>query len=583
MDKTYEKYPFKMVFFKRITLVVVAAITLVLVSSTVFLLTSSYHSIASKDEVIREEAISKLHEEVSAKYTFASRQSILAHTSDHVADKLRAITQDSSNLYHHETVSFFHSYLQALLASDRKLLDVLVFPVDLDFAFSASNSANRTVRQQFDYDALPVIIEATESDKNITLHYASQTPYLTDPQAESVTIVVKIYGLTSSNSVLGYLLLDYSVADFDEVYQELGSYTTSIAYVTNEAQTVIYSTKLDEIGTAFDSINFDEKSDISNSTVRNSGICVRSISSTKMESTTQALVFSMILISIVSFSTVLIVIVLSYGYYSRTFHTLMNAVKHVETTDFQYMIPINRMDEMGQLSAAFNHMCQRVNEYAAKNYENGIARGIAERNALQAQINPHFLYNTIDSIRMAALNNNDYDAAEMLDKLGLIFRGITDFSDDTIPLEEELDYINTYIDLQQIRFMDRFSTCIDVPDDLYSYQVPKFVLQPLVENAIAHNLSKQTDTGVHITIRAQLQSQDLVLSVSDDGMGISKHTLSRLRRHIHSEIFCREFGIGMRNVHNRIQLAFGEAYGLELESVPDKGTTILIRIPVINE
>lgn len=580
MTANYRKNAFKMGFFKRITIVVIIAIALVLVCSTILLLTSSYHSIAGKDAVIRGEAIDKLHEEVGFKYIFASRQSILAHTSDHVAAKLRDITFDSSNLYQHETVTFFHSYLQALLASDQKLLDVLVVLTDLGFAFSASSSADRTVRQQYDYKNLPVIIEAMNSEKNITLHYSLSTPYLTNPDTSSVTLVVKIYALTSANSILGYLLLDYSVDDFDEVYQELGSYSTSMAYVTNAEQTVIYSTNPEEIGASFDQLTFDERSDISTKAVRNSGIYVRSITSPEMESTTQALVFSMIAISIASFNAVLIVVILTYGYYSRIFNSLLEAVKEVEATDFQYIIPIKRMDELGQLSKAFNHMCQRVNEYASQNYENGVARGIAERNALQAQINPHFLYNTIDSIRMESLRNNDYSVAEMLDKLGSIFRGITDYSDATILLEEELEYINTYIDLQQIRFMDRFAAYIDVPDELLSYKIPKFTLQPIVENAISHNLSKSfMATNVTITISAKLDNQNLLVSVTDDGSGISEETLTRLKKHIYGEIVCEDFGIGLRNVHNRIQLTYGNLYGLEVLSRLDSGTSIIVRIP----
>lgn len=210
--------------------------------------------------------------------------------------------------------------------------------------------------------------------------------------------------------------------------------------------------------------------------------------------------------------------------------------------------------------------------------------------ALQSQINPHFLYNTLDSIRSEALMNNDPEVANMIETLASLFRYSISHKGNLVPLRDELENTNNYMKIQRYRFNNRFTleTQID-EEDLRSldYFVPRLLLQPIVENAIYHGLENMSSGGI-VTIDATLSDSDMILTVSDNGKGMNLNELNSLNNSIHSSdpglnIKTDKSGIALANSNKRIQLCFGEKYGINIYSTEGFGTDVEIIIPITEE
>lgn len=214
-----------------------------------------------------------------------------------------------------------------------------------------------------------------------------------------------------------------------------------------------------------------------------------------------------------------------------------------------------------------------------------------ELTALQSQINPHFLYNTLDSIRGEALSNDDRTAAKMIETLATFFRYSISKKRTMVRLRDELGNVQNYMKIQQYRFNNRFSLEINIDDEdriAFEYLVPKLILQPVVENAIFHGLDEKEKDGV-VSIEITLTDKDMILTVSDNGCGMPAEELNRLNERIHSGNYQlddgknetqRNTGIALPNIHKRIQLLFGSKYGIDVYSSEGVGTDVEIMVPI---
>jgi two-component system sensor histidine kinase YesM len=200
---------------------------------------------------------------------------------------------------------------------------------------------------------------------------------------------------------------------------------------------------------------------------------------------------------------------------------------------------------------------------------------------LQAQINPHFLYNTLDSIVWMAETNNS-EVVAMTEALARLFRITLSRGEDQITLEQELEHVRNYLIIQSIRYVNKFDYQIEADENLLQFKVLKLILQPLVENSIYHGIKNKRQKG-HIGIIAHAIDGRLLIEVSDDGIGMSPEKAASLLSTMVNNGKDRLSGIGVRNVHERIQLYYGPEYGLQFESSPGLGTTVRIWLPLHNE
>ncbi len=233
------------------------------------------------------------------------------------------------------------------------------------------------------------------------------------------------------------------------------------------------------------------------------------------------------------------------------------------------------MDEIGLLQRTFRLMVERINTLIHENYANQLLIKETEFKALQAQINPHFLYNTLESINWIAKMNKQTQISQMVEALGLLLRNSVSIKEPIVSLAEEIEIVQSYLTIQKFRFEERLAFSLEIPERYGNLPIPKLTLQPLLENAIQYAL--EPSIGVcTITIRSYETENSLNLTVEDDGPGMPADTLARLRS---GTLQTNGKGIGLLNIDERIKISFGDGYGVQVESRPGYGTRVTVRIP----
>ena len=205
----------------------------------------------------------------------------------------------------------------------------------------------------------------------------------------------------------------------------------------------------------------------------------------------------------------------------------------------------------------------------------------SELAALQSQINPHFLYNTLESITWMIEGNRNQDAVFMISELARLFRISLSRGKTIIRIEDELQHCRNYMNIQKYRYKERFVTEYDVSEEIYPFCTVKLILQPILENAIYYGVGNMDeDEDGRIIVSGEKKEEDILITIEDNGMGMPEEVLEKILTD-NSKVPKHGSGVGVINVHSRIRLMFGEKYGLSIESEPDEGTRVMIRIPAI--
>ncbi|MGG7212831.1 sensor histidine kinase [Clostridium nigeriense] len=259
---------------------------------------------------------------------------------------------------------------------------------------------------------------------------------------------------------------------------------------------------------------------------------------------------------------------------------LENAVNDFEDGVVNLNIPENGSYEVQHLAKAIKSMVNQMNLLMENVMREQEAKRKSELNALQAQINPHFLYNTLDSI-IWMIENENYDGAIiMVTSLARFFRISLSKGKNVITVRDELEHARNYLTIQNIRYKNKFTYNIEAEEDTLSLTSIKLIIQPLIENAIYHGMEYMSGDG-DILVKAYRNEGDLYIDIIDNGLGMPEEVLDKLLTSKITNQNRKGSGIGLRNVHERIKLYFGEKYGLEIYSEPDEGTTIRIHMPCI--
>jgi two-component system sensor histidine kinase YesM len=271
---------------------------------------------------------------------------------------------------------------------------------------------------------------------------------------------------------------------------------------------------------------------------------------------------------------VLFVIVLLF---SRTLlHGLMKLnerMKRVEEGELDIMVSAASKDEIGQLTNRFGHMLRQINVLIEEAYVNRIARKEAELVALQEQIKPHFLYNSLSLINSQAIGKGAFEVSRTVTLLAKFYRTALNKGREQISVRDEITMVQTYVEIQQIMSGHAFEVVYELDEAIFRHAMIRMILQPLVENAIDHGLKEKLEGERLLTLKGYKDGEDLVFEIRDTGVGIEEDELMRLLSE-HSP------GYGLRNVRERIRLSFGEPYGVSLASEVDKGTTVTVRMPL---
>ena len=231
--------------------------------------------------------------------------------------------------------------------------------------------------------------------------------------------------------------------------------------------------------------------------------------------------------------------------------------------------------ELQTLDRNFDKMADRITTLIDRQRQDQQSLPRAELELLQAQINPHFLYNTLDSIVVLAESQRDEDVVNMVTSLSTFFRNSLNRGEDIISLRAELIQAKSYLEIQQIRYSDILTYSISVPEEIQDLPVPKLILQPLIENALYHGIKNRRGRGA-IEITGEQQGDSILIRVRDNGAGMTPEQLEQLQAGVYEE---HHSGLGLKNVHQRIRLYCGEPYGLSFESHLGSGTIVTVLLP----
>ena len=263
---------------------------------------------------------------------------------------------------------------------------------------------------------------------------------------------------------------------------------------------------------------------------------------------------------------------------------MAGTMSRISSGEIERRFPVVYGDEISRLGNDFNIMLDRLQYLTINVAKLNLRQREAELAALQSQINPHFLYNTLETIRMSAIEAEADSIAEQIKTLADIFRYtvVPGGLKDLVPIRAELEHVRDYIRIQRYRFGDRHAMEIDVAPEIYELYTLRLILQPLVENAYQHGI-RQMRSGGHITLHGRIDGEEVIFTVSDNGRGMSEARLAELRADLSRSPLTRPSlpSIGLVNVNDRLRLAFGDKYHLKLDSHEAVGTTVSLNIPVL--
>lgn len=269
--------------------------------------------------------------------------------------------------------------------------------------------------------------------------------------------------------------------------------------------------------------------------------------------------------------------------FSKRFKMLSNKMERVSNGDLEINYKIIGNDELGLLDDYFNSMVYKLDEMINENYVQKLEKKEAQLNALQAQLNPHFLYNTLEVINSIASVYGCIEICNISQKLGEMFRyNINSGKNEFVMMKDEILHIKNYEYILKTRFDNKIKISYDIPEIYYNSNVLKFILQPFVENCIIHGF-KGDKESINIYITALMENRTFIINVIDDGVGITKEKLKYLNIYINEKDDninkIREKSIGMKNVNSRLKLCYGDQYGIIIESSDGKGTKVSLRMP----
>lgn len=299
----------------------------------------------------------------------------------------------------------------------------------------------------------------------------------------------------------------------------------------------------------------------------------------------KVLIAFLLIVAALLLFTIVMVIFVSHRI-TRPLLQLQSAIKQWGSGN-TVKVPVLRNDEIGQVANKLNMMSDEITHLIAKNREEEEKRRKLQLQTLEYQINPHFLYNALDSVYMLARKYDDSRISDIVTSLSRLFRIGLNQGREIISVGDEVRHVGYYLKIQGIRFGEQLRWVIDIDPNAEKYTIIKFLLQPLVENSIIHGVRKQDRPGT-VTVRATVEQGGVRLEVSDDGSGMTSERLAEVRRSLEREEIEDSWtastmytgGFGLRNVHQRIRLHYGGKYGVELYSQAEGGTTAVIRLPL---
>jgi two-component system, sensor histidine kinase YesM len=478
------------------------------------------------------------------------------------------------------------TFLKTVIATDIHIRSaVWVFPdgryqdvsrtderIDFRFAYPPADWKNRLEDNPKQLAIFPTHIQDYFAENILVMTFA-----------RNLIDVIGSAGLEAK--ILGSFYMDVSIGSFDEIFQHLTINPDDGMYVTDREGRILYSNKRDLIGGFFRPSDSDiyhlVKHDMPDSTWIVVGEVNKDVLFNKINGIKGA-------IAVVIGLCILSLVAVAFWFSRNLSHPIRNITKHmsrVESGNFDTQVEIRASDEIGMLARGFNKMTDRLKSYIDEVYVAQIKQKQAELTALKSQIRPHYLYNTLEVIRMSAVANDDGEVADMILSLSRQLKYVLDYGEETVTLLEEKTNIEQYYRLMELRYGEhRLAMDMRIDGELLGCVMPKLSIQPLVENAIYHGVMPKSGKGT-IRITAVKDEDRLIITVDDDGVGMEPERLAGLMDRLRGGAVPEQGtgGIGVKNVHDRLQALYGPEFGIEISSTLNIGTSVRMILPYQKE
>lgn len=561
----------------------------------------------------------KLPDELTT-YMVASYEESLLYASKNIALKIEEYDQLTKNIYEYGRAesrmlqdvlrgqdyrnltstdeNYIEDYMRSLNYSDSNIESVLLLDPE-QHVFDYYSKSTGYYHEDVDVSDLPDFEAIYDSKKALTILPTHSEFYFSESDHQLITFArnyLDLNYLPESEHILATLLLEVNLSFVDEIISRMELEQKGELYIVNEKGYDVYASDNNNQTAVqiLDTINFD--SDISGHVVTygqyhfyqsiegSDWLMVFSVDRSQVQQMIDNFrTITYIILVIVLIALTFVALTFS-GNLSKPIRSIIDQMKNVSGGDLDTKVSVKASYEVNQLADAFNDMTEQLKLHIDRAYGAQLKQREAELNGLKTQIRPHYLYNTLEIIRMSALEESADDTREMIVSLSEQLKYMIGQYGDLVTVGDEVGMIENYFMIINKRYEGRISLSIDVPKSCYPTIMLKLLLQPLVENAVVHGLKVKKGKG-KVRVSGKAANGIMTVQVMDDGVGMDEETLLGIQELLQSEHMGKEYdgtwkNIGLKNVHDRIQMYYGAEYGLSVSSKVNIGTKMTVTFPI---
>lgn len=511
-----------------------------------------------------------------------------------IYDALRNRSASEERLSKFEYVSVVESHLKMVVISRTEIRSICIVGNDGTNYYADDNSSNISSRENMPYE--DILKKARENNGKPFWYIVAENRKVRD------IYLARLINDRDSFEELGLLVIQVRKGFLDNVYQGLTGNLENIAILSDKNDMIASRDENDAYissdpmitgltGEKDEIVDGKAGTFISYITLKNpSWKVVAYITLDELYKDAYVLRRNIIMLSIVSVILLSVLSAFIAVDFVNPINRLVKGMKMVQNGESNVFVKDDRGDELGFLNKTFNEMSGEIHHLVNWVYREQLTRKEAELKALQSQINPHFLFNTLETINWMAQLNNVPEISNTVSDLSDLMEASIGRDDRLISVEQEFTYADKYISLVKKRFNDRIDLVKNVQDDVLEMKIPRLLIQPLIENAVYHGLERNRGRGV-INLNAYKQNNIVYIEVIDNGSGMDKEDLENLneRLSMDNDAYFKKLGekknrsIGIENVNRRIKLFYGESYGLRMESELGRYTRAVVTIPDDNK
>lgn len=433
---------------------------------------------------------------------------------------------------------------------------------------------------------------------NIRFLWFNKSTYDSSDSNKYLSLLKSIKNPSDFADDIGYLILNFEKEEINNIVNRINSIDGSISYIVDSNGNIIVSSAPEALENDYIDIDIvkyyaDNHLKLSKTNIDNNNIYIQSSMLNKTdwylvnylpesillsEINTQRLY--LIFLAVFCGTTSIIIAILFVKLINNRLSKVVEGMREVNNGNFDYYIEDNSDDELGELTRTYNYMIKTISKLNKEQFQIGKAVKNAELKALQSQINPHFLYNTLDMINWMSYKNQNEEIRIAIKNLAKFYKLSLNKGHDLITINDELQHSSLYIQIQNMRYNNRINLNINVDGAIQASTIPKITLQPIIENAINHGILAKGGGSGSIIISGYIEDNDIVLQISDDGIGIKEELIPLILKD--KPLNSTGSGYGLKNINTRLNLLYGSNYGLTFSKNNPHGTTVTIRIPKSN-